>query len=470
MITMRFQRVKTCKECSKTSTACKDKKLCELARQKLKSYNGIRFTADGFDCAFPITIDSHSVCAFGCKYCFAQNLMACRHKTKNPIGQTSLKKIENIFSGKDQSKEGKLIRKALKYDNLKNGYPCPVQLGGLTDPLDNIERQQGWFLKFVELCKKYNQPVKISTKGNLFLEEEYLQALSDRPELFYVMYSIITVDDEVIKKVEPRAPTATERIQCLTNLHDIGVKTALRFRPILPGISDATYNHPYAYKELIKKCAEAGISAISYEVAFTPGRMTNDLKARWRSIEKISGIPIIETYKKQGPNQACQRPSYKYTEQIMHSILKEAKKYNLDIGISDPVWKQLGECGCCCGIKSDDPVFGNWQTESATNQLLISRDTGKIIGPEDIVPEWADEKLLGDMVNTGVGPTVRFKRKHTMWGDKLREIWNNVKSERGPLQYFQGALIPVLKQNGNVYYKYKGLPERNPKKTKHWKT
>lgn len=465
---MRFEEKNTCSECRKTSTACNDGTLCNIVKQKLKSYGGIRFTADGFDCALPITIDSHSVCSFGCKYCFAQNLMACRHKTNNPVGQTSLKRIENIFSGESQNTEAKLIRKALKYDDLKNGYPCPVQLGGLCDPLDNIERHQGWFLKFVEICKKYNQPVKISTKGNLFLNDDYLDAISDRPELFYVMYSIITIDDKVIKQVEPRAPTATERIQCLENLNKIGVKTALRLRPILPGITDSTANHPFAYKELIQKCAKTGISAISYEVAFTPGRMTNDLRERWEDIEKISGIPIIETYKKQGPNQACQRPSYSYTEPIMKAVYKEAKKYNLDVGISDPVWKQLGECGCCCGLKEDDPVFGNWQRESATNQLLLARDTGKWIGPEDIVPRWADEKLWGEMVNPGVGPKARYKRKHYTWGEDLRKSWNDVKRERGPLQYFQGALIPVHKEGNAIYYKYRGLQSKG-KKSPHWK-
>ena len=465
---MRFQRINTCKECSQHSTTCNGKNLCNPARQKLRTYNGIRFTADGFDCALPVTIDSHSVCSFGCKYCFAQNLMSLREKNMKPIGQTSLKKIDRIFSGKDQSKDANLIRQALKYNNKKNGYPCPIQLEGVCDPLDNIERQQGWFLKFVELCKKYNQPCKISTKGNLFLEEEYLDALKDRPELFYVMYSIITVDDKIIKKVEPRSPTATERIQCLKNLNDINVKTALRFRPILPGISDATKKHPKAYKELIQKCAEAGVNSISYEVAFLPGRMTNEVKKKWQQIEKISGKPLISIYKSMGKNEACFRPSYKWTEQIMIAIYNEAKKYNLDIGVSDPLWKELTECGCCCGLKESDPIFGNFQTESCTNQLMLAKQTGKILKSEDIIPDWSKNCLKEKLANPGVGPTVRYKRKHETWADNLRRIWNEIERERSPYNYFQGVLIPCKKEGEEIYYKYKGLPRSNPKKTPFW--
>lgn len=471
MNNMRFQEINTCRECMEHSASCRGNNICKPAKQKLRNYNGLRFTSDGFDCAFPVSLDSHSVCSFGCLYCFAANLIQCRGKSLNPIGQTNLNKIERIFSGEDETDYANWIREALKYnDRNMDGFPCAIQLGALTDPFDNIERQQGWFLKFAEIVKKYNQPVKISTKGNLFLEKEYIDAVKDRPELFFVTYSIITPDDEIIKQIEPRAPTATERIQCIENLSDVGVQTALRMRPMLPGVSDSTKNYPEAYKTLIQKCANAGINAISYEVAFTPGRMTADLKERWNRVEQIIQKPLLDLYKSFGKNQACMRPSYLWTEQIMHGVFEEAKKHNLLVGVSDPCWKQLTETGCCCGISENDKVFGNWQRESATNQLKLARDEGKILGSKDIIPNWAYKVPLDKLVNPGVGPTVRFKRKHQTWSDKLNEVWNDITKERSPLQYFQGALIPIKKEKNEVYYKYKGLKRKNPDSTLYWKT
>jgi DNA repair photolyase len=172
---LRYETVATCAECG----ACK-KNICQPAKKKFRTYNGIRLTADGFDCALPVTIDSHSFCSYGCEYCFSNFLVGHRLNAPN-IGQTSLGKIESIFSGRP-GKFNSIIQKALKYDNKRNGYPCAVQLGGLTDPMDNIERQQGWLLKFIDLAIKYNQPVRISTKGNLALVDEYIQAFSKRPE------------------------------------------------------------------------------------------------------------------------------------------------------------------------------------------------------------------------------------------------------------------------------------------------
>lgn len=451
----RWKRVDTCDECD----GCEDHKLCLPIKTKLRSYKGTRPTSDGFDCALPFCIDSHSVCAYGCLYCFADNLIEHRAMKGFSIGQTSLREVEAVFSGGGGQK-AELYREMLKYNQKVNGYPCPVQLGALNDPCDAIERQQGWLLDFMGLAVKYRQPVRISTKGDLFLIKEYLDAISKAPELFWVAFSIITPDDDLIRRIDRRAPVTSERLQCMKNLSKRGVKTSLRFRPILPGVSDATPKYPKAYKVLIEKSKEVGAVAISYETGFTPGCATSDIKAKWNLMSRITGVPYLDLYKTFGKNQACTRPSYFWIEDIMHAIYEEAKKCGLTVGVSDPVWKQLTETGCCCGILPDDPVFGNWQRESATNRLLEAKNNGqKEIRLQDIIPAWAEKVIAGDdMVAPGVGPGVAYKRRHWTWVDVLTELWNNPGKERSPLNYFQGALKPKRRdKEGNLVYEYVGL-------------
>jgi DNA repair photolyase len=459
---MRFEEKNTCTECGE----CKTGKMCDVVRRPLRNYNGIRFTADGFDCALPVSIDSHSFCSYGCLYCFSNYLVQHRVESAN-VGQTSLTMLERLFAG-EPSERGDLFRKALRYDKKVNGYPCAVQLGALTDPMDNIERQQGWLLKFIDLAIKYNQPVRISTKGRLACVEEYAKAFAKAPHLFWVAFSIITIDDEILAKMDRRAPVPSERLKAMKALSDIGVKTSLRFRPMMPGISDATVKHPRAYAELIERSAEAGAKAVSYEVVFMPGMPTADIKKKWAEIEQLIGVPMFKTYKRFGENIACIRPSYTWTENIMHGVAEVSKKNGLVVAVSDPVWKQLGETGCCCGILPDDPVFGNWRRESATNQLLEAKWNGKEIGPNDITPDWAREQRLTGMCNTGPGPKNIVAKKYTTWADKLKEQWNDLSHERGPYRYFQGALVPTRRdEQGNVFYKYRGL-ERQNKKVPYW--
>lgn len=469
---MRFERehFNPCKECMSTSASCASGTACDPIKQKLRDYSGIRCTSDGFDCALPVAIDSHTVCSYGCLYCFSDNLVQHRVQVDKPVGQTNLKRIEALFSGNPTNEYDKLFAKALKYDRRnENGYPCPIQLGAITDPLDNIERNQGWFLKFAKLAIKYGQPVRIGTKGNLFLLNDYLDVLKERPEIFWVSYSIITPDDDILHQIDKRAPSATERLQCIKNLRKIGVKTALRLRPMLPGISDSTKKYPLAYKTLIEMAADAGVEAISYETAFLPGMPTGDLKHRWEEIEKITDKPLRQIYYGMGKRQACMRPSYTWVENIMHAVKEVAINNDLTVGVSDPMWKQLTDVGCCCGMKPDDPVFGNWERENATNMLLQSKNTGCEIKLADITPPWSYDAKLQGIISPGVGPPAAWQHRHVMWADKLKSGWNDLAKERSPLHYFQGAIIPIRKDaEGNLVYQYKGLKRMNKTNIPYW--
>lgn len=463
--TPRYKNVNPCAGCGD----CLDGKRCEPARvDEMRGYSGVRFTSDGFDCALPVSIDSHSVCSYACSYCFADNLVQHRVGRDRPIGQQSLREIEAFFSG--DGKKFDNMRCALRYDRRNEyGYPCPVQLGAICDPCDNIERQQGWLLEFMKIAIKYNQPVRISTKGRIFLLPEYQEVIAKAPHLFWVAFSIITPDDELLAKIDLRAPSATMRLQTMKALSKLGVKTSLRFRPLWPHVSDKTKNHPIAYKELIERATQAGAIAVSYEVGFVPGVITKQTRSRWEHFSHVIGVPLEKLYLSFGKRQGCMRAPYSWTENIMHAIYEEAHKNGLVCGVSDPVWKQLTDTGCCCGILPDDPVFGNWETESATNQLLLAKRDGKLIKSTDIIPAWAYKERASSLVNLGVGPLSAYDKRHRLWSDTMIDLWTNINKERGPLTYFQGALVPIERlSDGDILFKYNGLTREYPEKVPYW--
>jgi len=105
---LRYQRLDPCVGCG----ACDDGQRCEEARGGLRSYSGIRPTSDGFDCALPIAIDSHSCCSYGCYYGFSDNLVAHREGREKGVGQTSLAKVERLFAG-EPSKTGDMLHNCI---------------------------------------------------------------------------------------------------------------------------------------------------------------------------------------------------------------------------------------------------------------------------------------------------------------------------------------------------------------------
>ena len=310
----------------------------------------------------------------------------------------------------------------------------------------------------MRIAIRYNQPVRLSTKGAIFLIKEYRDLIAKAPHLFWVAFSIITPDDALLKRIDRHAPDATTRLKTMAALTEIGVKTSLRFRPVIHGISDRNNGH----LKLIDKAAEAGAGAISYEVFFYPNRLPKTMQWKYTELNRVSGVDLRRIYNSFGSMQACTRPSYLWTENIMHEIKERAQSHGMSIGVSDPVWKQLTESGCCCGILPDDEVFGNWERENATNALLEARRNSTPILFKDINPPWSADMLMGNMCNLGTGPKVAYDKRHKTWEDKLRENWNEIGSQRSVMNYFQGALIPKGRdQNGDRIYIYKGLDRSN---------
>jgi DNA repair photolyase len=448
---LRYKRVRVCKECGD----CEDSSRCQTSRKKLDdNYGGIRFTADGFDCALPVSVDSHGSCSFACQYCFSEFIGSHKDKHAREIKQCNLNTIENILSGRSESALANNVRMALKRDQKQ---PCPMQLGALADPFDNIERAQGWFFKFAEIVKKYNQPVRISTKGKLFAIPEYLDAVS-HPELFWVAFSLITPDDELLEKIDVHAPNATERLKCMKLLSQRGVTTSLRMRPIIPNVSDCTPKHPKAYKELIERAAEAGAKAVSMEALFAPSRLLGDSKQRWDEMQRIISFPLIEYYKRITPKGgSCIRPSRAFVEDMFHACREVAHNCGMVFAVSDPTMKHLNDTGNCCGMLPNDPIWGNWQRENANQAIIDAKNKPFIVG-SDYIPAWAHHVNKNQMCMSS-GPKGCVDAS-TTWAEKLLDTWNDLKTNRGVLQYFQGILKPTaLTADKQVQWAYRE-PER----------
>ena len=444
---LRYQRVNTCGECR----GCVNYSDCLGAKKPLdNSYKGVRFSADGFDCALPVAMDTFTACFYRCTYCFS-NFLEGHNQSANNLKSFNWSRLEGILNGRLQDKSAKNIRMALKREQKQ---PCPIQLGALNDPFDNIERQQGFILKLPALLKKYNQPCRISTKGTLLQIPEYLDAFSI-PDIFWVAFSIISIDDELVAKIDRKAPPPSERIKTMAALSKRGVSTSLRYRPILPNVSDRTAKHPHAWKELIEKCAEAGAKAVSMEAIFTPSVIKPEKKKDWDMLEDIIKLPLRKIYgKNRIKGGACNRLRRELAEDIFYGAYELCNKLGMTFGSSDPLFKHLNTYGNCCGLPDKDSPFANWQRENATNVVVEARNNPtKRFTAEDGIPEWSRHQSMKGMCFSTNATSMAMA--NTMWAEKLKSNWNDLKGNRGVLYYLQGILKPIgVNDIGDVEYVY----------------
>ena len=196
----------------------------------------------------------------------------------------------------------------------------------------------------------------------------------------------------------------------------------------------------------------------------------------WNEIERVTGMPIVKHYERTtAVHGACLRSSAAWKEDFTLAVYEEAKKLGFHFGISDPHWKELNDFGSCCGIPHTDPVFGGWQRHNATNAVVRARrafEKGKklLVSAKDGIPARADKVNIHQMVCI-TGPRGAAADSQITWGDKLRETWNDLHSPRGPLQYFEGILVPVKRaKNGDVLYGFKPRKHRDKSsKTPLWR-
>jgi DNA repair photolyase len=387
----------------------------------------------------------------------------------NKLGGMSLATLEDIL---DLSRTGGGIHAAMRGAITHSGGGRRViQWGALGDPFDNIERHHGLGKAFISLFQQYGQPVRVSTKGGLLLQQpEYLALLAKRPELFWFAFSCITVDDVLLSQIDRRAPNATERLKAMAGLTKLGCRASIRMRPILKNVTDTTPAHPKAWQELLRRARDAGAEAVSMEFVFVPGAEKPGVEARWNAIEEITRFPYRRFYKKTSDKfSACLRSSRWWKEELTFAIREEAHALGMVFSISDPHWKELNDTGCCCGIKDTDPVFGNWEKKQACQALLNAKADFEAGGPgllhlADVVPDWA-KRVMARSLLCVVGPKGTAEASRTAFGEyHHRHIWNDLNSPRGPYIYFGGIVKPCGKdENGDLVYQYVGQERKHGK-------
>jgi DNA repair photolyase len=161
-------------------------------------------------CPTNFEIDVYQKCHYNCIYC---------------ISKTNPDKNSYISSDLDD------IKKRLLYENKRRH---PVYLSPWTDPYPPSEEKEKSTEKILTFLSEKSFPYFVITKGNLILRDKKLF----KAENTFAAISLNTLDDDIVKTLEPDLPSATERKELIEKLVKSGVRTVVKIDPIIPGITD----------------------------------------------------------------------------------------------------------------------------------------------------------------------------------------------------------------------------------------
>jgi DNA repair photolyase len=179
------------------------------------------------DISFDRSINPYRGCEHGCVYCFAR-------PTHAYMGLSPGLDFESKLFVKDGA--AALLERELAAPNYR---ARSMALGTNTDPYQPIERQYRVTRSVLELLARYDHPVGIVTKSNLVLRDLDILAPMAAKGLAKVYLSVTTLDKEIARKMEPRAPVPARRLEAIEHLAQAGVPVGVMVAPIVPAVNDS---------------------------------------------------------------------------------------------------------------------------------------------------------------------------------------------------------------------------------------
>lgn len=157
----------------------------------------------------------------------------------------------------------------------KPGYrPQPIGLGTNTDPYQPIERSHRITRGILETLDRYSHPVTIVTKSALVVRDlDILSRLAAR-RLVDVSFSVTTLDGELARKLEPRAPQPRLRLKAMETLASAGVPVGVMAAPMIPALNDQEL------EAILEAAKAAGASMAGYVLLRLPLEI-KDLFSEW---------------------------------------------------------------------------------------------------------------------------------------------------------------------------------------------
>jgi DNA repair photolyase len=128
-------------------------------------------------------------------------------------------------------------------------------IGTATDPDQPAEKKYEITRTIMEeLARHRGLEIGVVTKSNLVLRDiDVLRRLSEHNQVF-INLTVTTVNTDLARILEPRAPRPDLRLDAVTQLNAVGVKAGVICAPVLPGITDA----PKDLESVVRAAKEAG--------------------------------------------------------------------------------------------------------------------------------------------------------------------------------------------------------------------
>lgn len=269
-----------------------------------------------------IKADTYKSCDNFCQYCFARVLTAGMMQRNGVrydplIGRImDIKEVARIFERAIKTpKEKELF---LDWAIKTRRY---IELGTMAEVFQNADKHIRVSWNFLQLCRAYKMPLLINSKTNLLVtDENYYKLLVTHPAPVVMSITLISNNDELVKRYEPHAPSPTERLKLAKRLVKDGVIVEFYLAPFMLEVSDVNL------EETIHAMIETGASGVHLRTFYLAGKLLS--MPLWKEYLKRNKDKF--SFKKGGINIHWKK---EVMMEYYQKISKIAKKYNSNFDV-----------------------------------------------------------------------------------------------------------------------------------------
>jgi len=267
-------------------------------------------------------------CSHACVYCYARSLRPDYHK-----------RIEVRVNAVE------LVRRELE---KRRGRLQPVNFGSATDPYQPAEEKYKLIRGVLEEFYNFNSPCFIATKSDLVRRDiDIISKLSSK-KLCAVLFTIITLDKELKKMIEPFSPPVERRLDAIRELSEVKIPVNVRIDPILPYITD---DMP-TLEELISTIADLGTRHVISSVLKISKTVWKNFRTFLNKYDRTLIRKYEKLYFKKGFSDLAgyRRAETKYRYKVLKRVAELCKKYKLTFGTCKEGFFDL-HTDRCSGLK-----------------------------------------------------------------------------------------------------------------------
>lgn len=201
---------------------------------------------DSPDIPFRYSLNVYRGCSHGCSYCFAR-------PTHEYYDLGAGLDFETKIFVKERAPE--LFRDWLARDRY---VPETITISGVSDCYQPIERQLKLTRQCLQVALEARQPVALVTKNALVTRDMDLLSEMAARRLVSVAVSLTSLDQSLVKVMEPRTSSPAAKLRAIEQLSQAGVPTCVLIAPVIPGLTD------YEIPGILRAASEAGASSAGY--------------------------------------------------------------------------------------------------------------------------------------------------------------------------------------------------------------